>query len=1080
MRTLSDVFTPGAPSLPEGLRTLAVSPERELEPGITVRASFTFRNQGGATATGVRVRFNLPDGLVYLVGSGTIDGTVLDDEQGNSPLLARAGADIGDVQPGEERRIDIAYSVAGAIENGTPVELQAAVTAFELPPVGSNIVRLVARSRPALENALTTIGIESRSHEPRAGGEATVTVRVHNAGESSARDVVVAAPIPEHATYVPNSARVNGREFERDLLGPFDRARAPIITHSLPASATVTLQYRVRIDEPLADGTLIVARAQIASQETAAFSIEPAALTVRAHPQFDDDRTVFTIEPEGDVTPGSRITMRFNVYNAGATTADNVGVALQIPDGLYVVRGGVRIDGHPLREKKSQTATFDLGSIAARESVELTVDAMVSSPMADGTTLPVHAALRWGSGGEDQTREFERTVTVRARPHLHRRRNRIERSGSPVVHPSDEVETTILLANDGAAAAHDCVLQLHCDAGFDDVRVFEKNTRLDLHNTSVELGTLEAYASRRLTVRARVRTPYADRAELSMGATLHAQELGEIALGSVSWRVDSRPAFSPAGSTLSLAQDDVFRPNQLVDAHLRLRNEGTDAAQNVRVRVYVSPEARLEHVDGAARERSEIVIGEIPPGATAEVRLGVRLLRSLARAHPVSIEAVVSADGMLPVQLASLTIVTTAEPNFAIGTLRSLPQEYAEAGEEVEFILHVRNSGDGPARRTRLSVPVIDTLIYVPNTTTVNDIPVRDAGSQSVLMNERGLVMTDVDPGVEATIRWREVVNTTVASGTTLTRRVRIEYDGDRVDDIAAEELKIRTAPAFASTIVGLPFGLDGMLGPSAAPAQRALSSSEFVELPPATPVARGELATRNMLAIPAGNGHANGHGNGELHAQDIDVPHEATGMIRVLSAFDRDRLDRAMRFLHEARFTGLITHLFALRAFFPDAIGGVEDAAVHELREHLRESLDRVYIKLRVPNYVLAPRDVETAAARASLEAVVRTATPDVPVQRASSMPLHGTVDGNELHALRVGLDDAPLATALPWAIMARLLPNEGDALAHYRTMLAGVLDELHGADEVGFIDALQRKAYPVLDAALEVVRAQLGAVRA
>src|SRR5579884_2955094 len=239
MRTLTDVFTPGAPTLLEGLRTLVVSLERELEPGMTVRASFTFRNQGGATASGVRVRFNLPEGLVYLVGSGQLDGTALDDEQGNSPLLARAGADIGDVAAGEERRIEISYSVAGAIENGSTVELQAAVAAFELAPVGSNVVRLVARSRPALENALTSAAIETRANEARPGSEATVTVRVHNAGESSARDVVVVAAVPEHATYIPNSARVNGRELERDLLAPFDRVHAPVIAATLPASATV-------------------------------------------------------------------------------------------------------------------------------------------------------------------------------------------------------------------------------------------------------------------------------------------------------------------------------------------------------------------------------------------------------------------------------------------------------------------------------------------------------------------------------------------------------------------------------------------------------------------------------------------------------------------------------------------------------------------------------------------------------------------------------------------------------------------------------------------------------------------------
>ncbi|MBV8582564.1 MAG: DUF11 domain-containing protein, partial [Candidatus Eremiobacteraeota bacterium] len=266
MRTLSEVFAPGALTLPEGLRTLVVSPDRELEPGMTVRATFTFRNQGGAVATGVRVRFNIPEGLVYLVGSGELDGTLLDDELGNSPLLARGGAHIGDVAPGEERHIAIAYSVAGAIENGTTVELQAAVASFELPPVGSNVVRLVARSRPQLQNALTRITIEARQ-EPVPGSEAQVTVRMHNAGESSAHDVVVVAPVPEHTSYVAGSARVNGREIERDLGVPFDRLYAPTVAASLAASASATLVYRVRIDAPLPDGTRISAGAKIASQE---------------------------------------------------------------------------------------------------------------------------------------------------------------------------------------------------------------------------------------------------------------------------------------------------------------------------------------------------------------------------------------------------------------------------------------------------------------------------------------------------------------------------------------------------------------------------------------------------------------------------------------------------------------------------------------------------------------------------------------------------------------------------------------------------------------------------------------------
>ena len=1038
---------------------------------MTVRATFTFRNQGGAAATGVRVRFNLPDGLVYLVGSGQLDGTELDDEHGNSPLLARAGADIGDVAPGEERRIEIAYSVAGAIENGSTVELQAAVAAFELAPVGSNIVRLVARSRPALENALTNVAIESRQHEPRPGGEATITVRVHNAGESSAHDVVVVAPVPEHTSYIPNSARVNGRDLERDLLAPFDRVHAPVITQTLPASATVTLQYRVRIDDPLANGTAIHAAAQIASQETPAFALEAAALTIAAEADFENERTAFAIEP-GDASPGSRVLLRLQAYNGGTTSAENVSVAYALPDGLLHVRGSVRVDGRPVRERKKDALQFEIGTIPARQSIEFLAEATLASPMADMTPLEVTPTLHWENG----SRRFESSVTVRSTPYFAPRRNAAMRAGSSVVQPSEECEALLTIANDGSAAATDAVLHLHADGGLDDVRAFDKNVRLEIENDGVDLGTIDAYSSRKITVRARVRTPYADRSELRLSASLHTRELGETALGEVLWRVESHPAFSSQTSTLALANDDVFRPNQLVDVYVRVRNEGTDTAQNVRLRLYVSPEARLESVDGATRERSTLLFGEIAPGATAEARLGVRLLRSLAKAHPVSIESVLTADAMLPVQLAPLTIVTTAEPNFAIGTLRSEPDELVDAGAEMEFILHVRNSGDGPARKVHVTVGPLDSLIYVPNSTSVNDLPVRDVGALSPLMGERGIVLSDVDPGVEATIRWREVVHNGLPSGEAIVRAARIAYDGDRVDEIAAAEVKVRCAPAFANTISGLPFGLDGMLGPAfGGSQQRALGAGDdrFVELPPATPITRApEIPSGSLLSLaPSSNGGGNGHATAVLQTAPPD-----TESVQCVTAFDRDRLTRTLKFLGEARFAGLVTHLFVIRAFFPDAISAENDATLHDVRETLRETLDRVFIKLRMPTYVIAPRDLESAASRDALAALLENldplATPDT---LSGSLVMHGSIRAGEIDELRHRLNDAPLATALPWAILARLLPSDGEALRNYRDLLIAALDDLTAADETGFIDALQRKPYPVLDAALDVVRTQL-----
>src|ERR1700716_14850 len=96
MRTLTEAFAPGAPSLPEGLRTLVVSPDRSVEPGTTVRATFAFYNFGGGAAPGPRGRSAPPAALRSVPGSARVDDRALDDIRGETSLLAPNGADIGE------------------------------------------------------------------------------------------------------------------------------------------------------------------------------------------------------------------------------------------------------------------------------------------------------------------------------------------------------------------------------------------------------------------------------------------------------------------------------------------------------------------------------------------------------------------------------------------------------------------------------------------------------------------------------------------------------------------------------------------------------------------------------------------------------------------------------------------------------------------------------------------------------------------------------------------------------------------------------------------------------------------------
>ncbi|HEY1884378.1 MAG TPA: hypothetical protein VGG51_15220 [Candidatus Cybelea sp.] len=1068
--------------MPERLRTLVVSPERELEPGVTVQAGFTFRNHGGATATGVRIRFNLPDGLVYLVGSGRLNGRELDDESGNSPLLSRAGASVGDVAADEERRVEIAYSVAGAIENGTIVELQAAVASFELPPTGSNVVRLVARSKPQLANALTRIAIEPLA-DPIPGSQAQVTIRIHNAGESTARDVIVAAPIPENSTYVAGSAALNGREIERGLGAPFDRLHAPVILQSLPARASATLVYRLAIDNPLAGGTQVVARAEIASQETAGFALEPASLTIASAPDFSDPHTTLGAAPFADLRPGQQVRFTLRAFNAGTAAASRVTAVIELSEGLLFIRGATTIDGRPVRERRKDLR-FQLGPIGTGSGVTLCADAVLLAPAANGTIVSATATLDWEPSGAQNERRLECSVVVRSEPAFAPRRNTLIRTGNATVAPGGEIEAAIALENEGSADANDGVLRLRILPPLEDLSVFEGGSRLSIERSSVgshrdtlELGPIEAYASRRFTLRARVPSPCADATEIRIGAGLHTRELGEIRLPEASWRVDSHPGFDAESSRLDLAGEQVLRPNQLADVDVLVTNIGTDIAHDVRLRTYLSSEARLESVDGATRERSSLLFGELAPGAAARARLGLRLLRGLAKDWPVTVDGVVTADGVLPVPLARLTIATSAEPDFSVGVLRSEPADVVSPGDTVEWTLQVRNGGDGTARLVAIATAMPDSLIYVPNSTTINDVPIRDGGALPPVCCGEGVILSEVDPGVEAAIRWRSVVHNAMAGGTSIALSAHVRYDGDRDDEIVSDELRVRATPIFANAIAGLPFGLDGMIGPAASDRAPALTQDRFVALPPATPVAEGNGAFALAQLSPGTQSEP----ESPLEIYESVSAAEAAGTTATLTAFTAQRLGRTARFLREARFGGLITHIFALRAFLPDAIGDARCGALSATKELLRDEFDRLFIKLRLPGYAIAPRDVETPSLRSTLERLIAEAAaargvPEEPPTVA--LALRGALDPVELRELGDRLALTPLATAAPWAALARLLPSQGGAFFAYRARLIDALDALLDADSNDFIDVLAHHEDVALDSALDAVVASLHSV--
>src|SRR5947209_606611 len=575
MRTLTEAFAPGAPSLPEGLRTLVVSPDRTVEPGTTVRATFAFYNLGGASATGLRVRFNLPEGLRYVPGSARVDDRALEDFRGDTALLAASGADVGEAPPGVGRRVAISYVVAPTIENGATIELQAALASNETGVIGANVVALVATSAPELENPDTIASLEAvRVAEP--GEEILVSARVHNSGQATAHDIVVVLPVPDRTTYIEGSARIDGRAAAIDERGgdPFGFGNSTIASSALAAGAVLVVEYRARIESPLDDNARIVLRGAVASAETAEFELVSAELTVRSASRFESDATRLVVDaPTSEVQPGQRVLVGLVAENTGTCAAEDVRIRLTLPEGLRYAPGSRLVDGRPATESGAP-GSFVFPRVDAGRSVQVSVEAHVVSPAVDGTPLPIQGSLQWTTG----SLTFERTLTVRSAPRFVESRNVLVLDGPIQVAPGSEVRATVRLANDGTSQATGVKIVVESDPKLQLLRYADESGEARVQPAGIAIGTLPSGATRTLALIGTVASPIADRFGIRLRARLECDQTPAVPLGQIELLVRSRPRFSPLSSTLAYPAGEPLRPNGHGDVEVVGANEGTDAA----------------------------------------------------------------------------------------------------------------------------------------------------------------------------------------------------------------------------------------------------------------------------------------------------------------------------------------------------------------------------------------------------------------------------------------------------------------------------------------------------------------------
>jgi uncharacterized repeat protein (TIGR01451 family) len=653
--------------------------------------------------------------------------------------------------------------------------------------------------------------------------------------------------------------------------------------------------------------------------------------------------------------------------------------------------------------------------------------------------------------------------------------------------PGAEVRAVARVVNDGTASATNVRLTLEADDVLQSLRYIDREVEARVQGGVISLGTLDANEEREIVIVGTVASPIGDRTEIRLGAALIANETATLSLGTLALVARSRARFAPATSTLHYASDGPMRPSGPGLVSVVLVNEGTDVAHDVRLALALSPEARLEGVDGATRDGAAIIFGDIAPGSRVEATARLRLARFVGRGATVMVHARLSGASLLPVALEPITIATLAEPNFADGpSVRTQPQDSVDAGEALYLHIVARNTGDGSAAKLVVRAALPEHTAYLPGSTSVNDVPLVDADGGSVLWSKAGLVLEDVDPGVEISVRYCVIVNTPLAAGTLIDPTAELHWDGGRSQTLVASAVRVRSTPAFAVRASGLPFSVAGV-APRTADVLHELQQQQ----PPPLPPAPAAIVAFPAAPPPAPVAAPVAVAPEPPPAAVIPAPAPAHGAkpFRVRVTFSREALERTLGLLEQSDYGGLVRHLFVLRALFPDGLVGLNgelEAKFVAERDLLHGVVDRLFIKMRLPRYALTAKDLEDRGSRMALVelvAALRGADPG-PASKPPRDPIvvEGAIDRDRIVANLSALESEPLGGPRPWLVIAEFLGDHIEwpggrsaALGAYRSALIATFMNVGALPIDEFHRVLVGSTNASLDAALGDVRAAL-----
>ncbi|HZW52462.1 MAG TPA: hypothetical protein VFF00_00445 [Candidatus Elarobacter sp.] len=506
---------------------------------------------------------------------------------------------------------------------------------------------------------------------------------------------------------------------------------------------------------------------------------------------------------------------------------------------------------------------------------------------------------------------------------------------------------------------------------------------------------------------------------------------------------------------LTIAVSDAGGLRANADCSLRVRDRAWLTVDEPPVRhagriVYTIRNAGSTPAHGvcAVLGETRVPIGDLAPGTSAVCTVDEGLARgggtvSWARAEAVALPRL---DDRLPASVQA----------------RLQAPEHVVAG--AAFAVRLAIDAEDDVDRLVVRVPDVPGFRYVAGSASLDGCALLDR-CESAAQHARspldgdGLVLRDVPAGTRLTAEWSLIADARLGDDVRIRATIVADDDEREVESTA---VSVRERDVFAARRAGLPYHVETcvVVPPPAAAAERETTTPAMAKAYVA------EIAPTAMTSV-------------EEIAVETPVPPRALHDARALECtlrLDRERAEEITRLLPGTDTDGLVGHLFVLRFFFPDgqSLGdGAIAAALDAVGSALRDTFDRLYVKLRIPGFDVSADDLEDGSSRAALVVLFQTLL----AAAAGASSADGDAAEWERERLRGALEacaeasyGAPAVLRSVLALIPRRYDDDftfGAALAQYVCLLDGALSRYEGLPLEIFDDALAHGRNGALDEA-------------